>query len=244
MDEQTYEKAAEVENDHWWFRARRQILGAVIEAHLSAGDAPPRILEAGCGNGGNLELLARYGTVFAIEKDDGARARAAKRGVATVERGWLPDVIPFPRDSFDLIAALDVLEHVDDDAAALRVLSGYARAGGLILITVPAFRWLWSVHDTISHHLRRYTREQVTTLLEGAGLTVQYAGYFNFLLFPMAVASIQLGKLMPRDDYRGMHIPPAGINRSLERIFAVESRLVPRLRLPFGLSIVACATRR
>src|SRR6185295_8928433 len=120
MDEQTYQVAAEVENDHWWFRGRRRILAAVIETQLRAGHGPRRILEVGCGNGGNLELLARWGTVFAVEKDDTARARASRRGVATVERGWLPDTIPFPRRSFDLIVLLDVLEHVEDDTAAVR----------------------------------------------------------------------------------------------------------------------------
>ena len=151
--------------------------------------------------------------------------------------------IPFARNSFDLIAALDVLEHVEDDTAALRALGEWLSERGVLLTTVPAFQWLWSEHDVLSHHLRRYTRERLTTLLRDAGLNVLYSGYFNSLLFPLAVANIKLGKLVSRDAYRGLQIPARGVNRTLEWIFRVESRLVPRIRLPFGLSIVACASR-
>jgi SAM-dependent methyltransferase len=242
MEAQTYEIVARVEDDHWWFRARRQILAAVLDRYVPGGRSR-RILEVGCGNGGNLGLLAAYGSVFAVEKDDGARERAARRGIASVERGWLPDGIPFADSSFDVIAALDVLEHVDDDAAAVRALRDRLSAPGVLVATVPAFEWLWSEHDVSSHHLRRYTRGRFVTLLRSAGLRVLYSGYFNSLLFPLAVANVKLGKLASRDVHRGIHVPPRAMNRSLEWIFAIESRLVPRMRLPFGLSIVVCASR-
>jgi SAM-dependent methyltransferase len=243
MEEEFYDIAARIENDHWWFSGRRQVLAAVLDRHLPPHAAPRRILEVGCGNGGNLALLARFGRVFAIEKDDGARERAARRGIGTVERGWLPGAIPFNGSSFDLIAALDVLEHLEDDAGALRVLRERLSEGGMLLATVPAFQWLWSEHDVLSHHARRYTCRRFTTLLLQAQLKVAYCGYFNSLLFPLAVANITLGRLVSSDVRRGLKIPPLGSNRALQWIFSIEARLVRRLRLPFGLSIVACASR-
>ncbi len=243
MEAQTYEIAARVEDDHWWFRGRRQILTAVLDRYVPPGGASRRVLEVGCGNGGNLTLLAAYGSVFAVEKDDQARERAYSRGVGTVERGWLPDMIPFADTSFDVIAALDVLEHVDDEPAAVHALRDRLSGGGVLIATVPAFEWLWSAHDVSSHHLRRYTRGRLVTLLRSAGLRVLYCGYFNALLFPLAVVNVKLGRLVSRDVYRGIHVPPRAMNRALESIFTIESRLVPRMRLPFGLSIVACASR-
>jgi SAM-dependent methyltransferase len=243
MDEQAYEIAARVENDHWWYRGRREVLAAVLDRHLPPGDGRRRVLEVGCGSGGNLALLAGYGSLFAVEKDDRTRERAAMRGIGTIRRGWLPDAIPFAGNSFDLIAALDVLEHVEDDAGSLRALRGWLTPRGVLLATVPAFQWLWSEHDVLSQHVRRYTRAGFTTLLRDTGFDVRYCGYFNSLLFPLAVANITLGRLVSRDAHRGLQIPPRGVNRALAAIFALESRLVPRVTLPFGLSIVACATR-
>jgi SAM-dependent methyltransferase len=158
MERQAYDIAAGIENDHWWFSGRRRLLAAVLERHLPRSDAPRRILEIGCGNGGNLELLAGFGQVFAAEKDDAARERASARGIGHVERGWLPDAIPFGGESFDLIAAFDVLEHIEDDRGAVRALRDRLGARGVLIATVPAYRWLWSEHDTLSQHVRRNTQ--------------------------------------------------------------------------------------
>ena len=241
MQKRAYEIAARIENDHWWFSGRRSILAALLDRYLPPSATPRRILEVGCGNGGNLAFLAGYGNVFAVEKDDGARERAALRRIGTIERGWLPDALPFAGDTFDLIAALDVLEHVEDDAAAVRVLRARLNERGLLIVTVPAFQWLWSDHDVLSEHVRRYTRERFAELLLHAGLNVCYCGYFNSLLFPAAVASIVLGWLVS-GGHPGLRIPPRAINRALRSIFTIEARLVPRIELPFGLSIVACAS--
>lgn len=242
MQKQAYDIAAGIENDHWWFSGRRRLLAGVLQRYLPRGDGR-RILEVGCGNGGNLPLLAGFGQVFAAEKDDGARERASARGIGRVERGWLPDAIPFGSERFDLIAAFDVLEHIEDDGGAVGALRDRLSERGLLLATVPAYHWLWSEHDALSQHVRRYTSGGFDALLRGAGLNVLYCGYFNTLLFPLAVANIKLGGLVSNDVHRGLKTPSRGINRALEAVFALESRLVPRVRLPFGLSVVACASR-
>jgi SAM-dependent methyltransferase len=242
VETEAYSIAADVEEEHWWFCGRRAILRSVLNKLLTPSDVPRRILEVGCGNGGNLPLLAEYGQVTAVELDDRARARAAERGVAQLEKGWLPDGLPFNAPTFDLILALDVVEHVDDDSGAIRALQKILSPGGMLVITVPAYQWLWSEHDELTHHKRRYNLAQCKKLLAGNGLNVCYATYFNSLLFPLAVSHIKLHKYFSNDPYGGLRTPPPLINRLLLSTFALESRLIPGISIPCGISILVCAT--
>jgi SAM-dependent methyltransferase len=231
---EAYAAAAQVEDRHWWFCARREILRAVLDRQL-APMAGRTLLEVGCGNGGNLPLLARYGQVSAVETSPEARQRAAARGLARVEAGALPDALPFADMRFDVVAALDVLEHVEEEQAALAALRARLKAGGLLLLTVPAFAWLWSGHDELSHHQRRYTRPALAEKVRAAGFRVAHATYFNTLLFPLAVAHIKLGA-----PQAALRIPGAGANALLKCVFSLERHLAPALRLPFGVSILLC----
>jgi SAM-dependent methyltransferase len=237
MDADIYPAVAGIEDRHWWFRGRRAILARVLDRY--APPPPRRILEVGCGNGGNLPLLAKYGELSAAEVDDGARERAAARGLARIAKGRLPHGLPFLDERFDLIAALDVLEHVDDDAAALRALQARLDPGGVLVATVPAYSWLWSRHDEATHHKRRYTLPSFVAKVRAAGFAPLHASYFNTLLFPLAVAHIKL--VQPLAPGAGLALPPAPVNRALAALFAAERWMVPRLALPFGLSILACA---
>ncbi|MBI2318725.1 MAG: glycosyltransferase [Betaproteobacteria bacterium] len=190
MRPEAYSAAAQAEENHWWFAARREVLAAVLE-RLYVRAANPSVLEVGCGNGGNLAMLARYGALYATEIEDQARARATSRGIAVVENGWLPDGLPFAGALFDLVAALDVLEHVADDAAALAALGQRLKPDGLLFLTVPAYPWLWSPHDEFSQHKRRYTLGGMRSLVERCGLRVTYASYFNCLLFPFGAVAVR-----------------------------------------------------
>ncbi len=225
------------EGSHWWFVARRAILDRLIRTaiHLPA-DA--RILEAGCGTGGNLALLASHGKVDALERDTDARAHASALGLARVEGGSLPDAIGFEDERYDLIALLDVLEHVEEDGATLAALRARLARGGRILLTVPAMPWLWSEHDVLHHHKRRYTRHGLRRVAEAAGLKVEALGYFNSLLFPLAVGSRTLHRLLRRKGGLDRQPHPL-VNGALRRIFAWERHLLPRVRLPAGLSLYA-----
>jgi len=241
MEPQAYALASEVEERHWWFRGRRAVLRALLDRQVGGSRDPRQVLEVGCGNGGNLALLARYGEVFAVELDDAARERAARRGVATVEAGGLPGGLPFAGRRFDLVAALDVLEHVADDAAALGALADRLKPGGLLLLTVPAYRWMWGPNDDISRHVRRYAPAEARALVERAGLALDYFGHFNTILFPLAVAQVKLAPWLPGDRYAGLRLPPRPLNRLLEGAFALERFIAPRFALPYGLSLVALA---
>lgn len=237
MDRSAYASMSAQEGGHWWFVARRAILDMLIRNRI----APPhgaRILEAGCGTGGNLAMLARHGSVDALEYDGEARALADAQGVGRIEAGMLPDRIGFDGAHYDLIALLDVLEHVEEDRASLAALRARLVPGGRILLTVPAVPWLWSDHDVLHHHKRRYTLAGLRDVAEAAGLKVESIGYFNSLLFPLAMVMRTAHRLLRRTaplDAR----PSPPVNALLQRIFGWERHLLGRVRFPIGLSLYA-----
>lgn len=237
MDRSAYASLNAQEGRHWWFVARRAILETLIARRI-APKPGARILEAGCGTGGNLAMLAGHGRVDALEYDGEARAVASARGIGRIEPGMLPGRIGFGEDRYDLIALLDVLEHVDEDRASLAALGARLAPGGRILLTVPAVPWLWSDHDVIHHHKRRYTLEGLTAVAQGAGLRIESVGYFNSLLFPLAAAARGVQRLLGR---KGGHDaePSPTINALFTRIFGWERHLLGHVRFPIGLSLYA-----
>jgi SAM-dependent methyltransferase len=226
---------AEIDHDHWWFVARRRIIATLIESQTAL---PPdaRILEMGCGTGSNLALLQRYGRVDAVEPDDQARALSAKRSGLPVKGGLLPDGVALDDGAYDLIAMLDVLEHIPGDHEALVALRPKLAPGGRMLVTVPAMPWLWSAHDVVHQHYRRYTARTLRSTFEATGFRVRHLVYFNSLLFPLVVAARAVGKLTGHkggDDA----MPSKPVNAILQRVFASERYLVGRGSLPFGVSL-------
>lgn len=237
MDRAAYASMNAQEGDHWWFVARRAILASLIDRYIQPAQGA-RILEAGCGTGGNLDLLSRYGTLDALEYDAQARAIAAARGIARVEGGALPHAIGFGDTRYDLIALLDVLEHVEEDVGSLAALGARLAAGGRILLTVPAAPSLWSDHDVLHHHKRRYTQDSLSGVVAKAGLSIDAIGYFNSLLFPVAVAQRMAHRALGRSG--GLDARPAAwLNRALQGVFASERHLLGLVRFPIGLSLYA-----
>ncbi len=235
---------AEVEDAHWWFASRRAIVDHIIDRLNLPSDAA--ILEPGCGTGGNFAMLARRGHLFALDADESAVGFARARSLAEVERGALPDQIPFGDRRFDLILMTDVLEHLDDEAGALRALRARLCPGGWLLMTVPAMPWLWSDHDVTHHHRRRYGAKELRTLLRGAGLDVTYLSYYNFMLFPMIAGArilqrLQLRNRIEADGRHDLAMPSRSINVILQRIFSSERHLIGRARVPLGVSLIAVA---
>jgi SAM-dependent methyltransferase len=244
MDPSLYPRMAEVEDAHWWFASRRTIVDHILDRLDLPGDAA--ILEPGCGTGGNFAMLARRGQLFALDADESAVGFARARGLAQVERGALPDQIPFGDRRFDLIIMTDVLEHLDDEAGALRALRSRLCPGGWLLMTVPAMSWLWSDHDVTHHHRRRYGANELHTLVRAAGLDVTYLSYYNFMLFPIIAGARILQRLPQRNrvEVNGRHdlaMPSPSINAILQRIFSSERHLIGRARVPLGVSLIVVA---
>ncbi len=244
MDKDFYLQYASVEDKHWWFVGRRLIIDRVIRKLRLSRDS--EILEAGCGTGGNLRMLARHGNLSAMELDEIACKLANERQVVQVKLGSLPDNIPF-HDEYDLILLLDILEHLDDDVRALEALHSRLNPGGWLLITVPAYQFLWSEHDDINHHKRRYVLKGLKRVVMQAGYTVCYSSYFNTFLFPIVAGVRSLKKLLRIDSGSGssndLLLPPKPINQFLSLLFASERYLMDRFNLPFGVSILLLAQK-
>jgi SAM-dependent methyltransferase len=145
-----------------------------------------------------------------------------------------------PERHYDLIGAFDVIEHIEDDAAAISSIARRLKSGGRLVVTVPAHQWMWSAHDVVNHHKRRYSTRALRQLIEGSPLQLEAIGYFNSLLFPLAIAR-RLSPLRERADDE-LSLPPRPLNAALERAFASERHLVGRLPLPPGLSLFAVAS--
>lgn len=241
MERKVYEQMARLDGQHWWFTARRRILDGVIERIVQP---PPdaRILELGAGTGHNLSMLSRFGEVEASELDPVARELASERLGKPVVEAALPDLSMFPANSYDLVALLDVLEHVSDDRASLAAILHLLKPGGALLLTVPINPWMWSAHDAAHHHHRRYRKRVIDSLAKEAGYEIELLSPFNSLLFPPIAAVRLLGKLTGKDDSDDA-LPPAPVNRVLDRIFGLERGLVGRVPMPFGVSLVAVLRR-
>jgi SAM-dependent methyltransferase len=237
------------EQDNWWFVSRRRILLAVLRKFLPE---PGRleILDAGCGTGINLDYLAEFGTVTGVDSSEEAIQFCRRRGHEGVQRADLTRLDAFADGRFDLVTALDVVEHIDDDRAAVRELVRVVRPGGMLLVTVPAFPGLWSDHDEVNHHKRRYRGREIRDLLTSNGCELVRFTYMNTFLFPVAwlvrtwqqVRRRAFGppRHPPRTDFVDYH--PV-VNALLLATFTSEMPLVTSTGLPFGLSALCLARK-
>jgi SAM-dependent methyltransferase len=233
---------AATEDDLWWIVARRRSLRAALRK-LEPLPNGTRLLEAGCGLGGNLAMLEGFGRASAFESDAGARELARRKSAVHVSEGRLPADVPFEAESFDLVVALDVLEHIDDDLSGLRTLRDRLRPGGWMVITVPAFSFLWSHHDIVHHHKRRYRKQELIRLASETGRSPATATYFNTLPFPVIVMVRLFENLLLIRGVDDAVTPPTVVNRILMAIFASKCRLIRHMALPIWISLVLVARK-
>ena len=241
MDKAEYEKLAAREQVHWWHVSRRRILATALE-NLHLPDTA-RILEVGSGTGGNLRMLSNFGQLDAMEADGDARAIAAQATGVPIARGALPTDIPYPERTFDVVAAFDVIEHIDDDQHSVRALYSVTKPGGWFVSTVPAYGWMWSEHDELLHHKRRYTLGPYTSMIEAAGFRVRKGSYFNTFLFPLAAGVRLAQEILGKSANAERTVPRRTVNKILAAIFSAEAPLLRTLSFPFGMSILVIAQR-
>ncbi|MBL4799731.1 MAG: class I SAM-dependent methyltransferase [Oleispira sp.] len=229
---------AETESRHWWFLGRRAILTAILRKL----DLKPnsKILEVGCGTGGNLKMLAEFGKVSALEMDANAREIASEKtnNLYDIRDGRCPDDLPYKGERFDLICMFDVLEHIDKDTETLTAMKNLLTKDGRILMTVPAYQWLWGAHDEFLHHKRRYSATELRQKIIASGLQSLKLSYFNTILFPLAAVIRIKDKLLGNPTASGTSVPPHFINSFFRTLFGAERYLLKRFNLPFGVSLL------
>lgn len=243
-----YSEYYALEDQHWWFVGRRRIFLSLLDREFESRAADGRrALDVGCGTGTMLQHLSRYARVQGIDADPQAVAFCHERGLTDVRRVD-SGALPFADGSFDLVTAFDVLEHVEDDAGLLREMYRVANPGGVLLVSVPAYRFLWGAQDEISHHHRRYLARELRQRVTAAGFQLERVSYFNTLLFP-AIAALRLGRRLvrrrgPQEVRSDFGLTPPGlVNRILARLFGMEAALLRRMDLPVGVSVLALGRR-
>ncbi len=246
MEARQFDLHYQLEDEHWWFAARRKIVLDQLDL-LIPKCSFAKILDAGCGTGRMLQDLKKYGSVFGMDISPQAVAYAQSREneanqKAQISLGKLPSEIPFGNEKFDLITMLDVLEHLEEDERALHALRQRMTADGVLVITVPAFQSLWSGHDVVNHHQRRYRKKMLADLLKNSGFRIIKMTYFNALLFPIIAPLRILSRwaigLKPRSDLKSHS---KSMNYLLRMIMIPERLWLHKFSLPFGVSLLAIA---
>jgi SAM-dependent methyltransferase len=245
MEQTIYWKMHRLEREHWWFASRRSMIETVLHSRLKSIGSGSRILDAGCGTGGNLDLLSQLSCdVTGLEMEPGAAEIASLKSGKAVVIGSLPDQVPFRDESFDLIVLLDVLEHIEDDLGSLASLAAKLKPGGHLLITVPAFSFLWSDHDKSHHHKRRYRLPELVRKMRQCQLDPTYASYFNTWLFPLIALVRLLHKIRCFNTTDDLSMPYPFLNKLLTHIMSSEKHILKRGKLPFGVSIMAIGQKQ
>ncbi len=244
MEAAEYELMFTIESRYWWFVGKRWLVMRMLSRHLPAGSL--KGLDVGCGTGRTLMALARFGEITGCDIAEPALAFCRSRGLANVVLQPRPDRLPFEESRFDFLTALDVVEHVENDAGMLSDMLRVLHPGGLALITAPAHPSLWSVHDDSLHHKRRYTREDLSEKVRAAGFEVLRITHMNALLLPLIVPVRKLRDLLkrgqpPTSDFN-LNLP-GPLNALFKAAFCAEWGILRFAPLPFGLSLLCIARR-
>jgi SAM-dependent methyltransferase len=243
MDERFHPFEKEVEEWHWWYQVRRDILDRKL-APLGLDPARAQLLDVGCGTGGASLTLSKYGRVTGVDRAPQSFAISMDRPYAHRVVARFGEPLPLAADAFDVVCALDIIEHLDDDLAGARELYRVCKPGGTAVLFAPAFQFLWGYNDVFSHHKRRYTEAQLRDVLERAGFHVADSGYFNMVLFLPTLGARLLQRVFPKlTDGMEHSTRPSPLNGVLAALFRAELPLLDRTRLPVGTSTYCIAKK-
>jgi SAM-dependent methyltransferase len=242
-DEAYFDRMAAFARTHWWYQGRRELVSVLLGGQLAPGSS---VIDVGCGTGDNLGTLEALagGPVTGVELSEHAIKRAPAGPVGTRVGIALAEHLPYRDAAADVLTSMDVIEHLDDDRVALAEYHRVVRPGGWLLLTVPAYQWLWSVHDETAAHRRRYSRARLEEAVGGAGFVVERTSYFNSFLVPPAAAlrRTPLRRFASDNDEEVGQASPF-VSKVMAGLSGLERRVIRRRRMPFGLSIILLARR-
>lgn len=221
-----------LEQEHWWYQARRDIVATLIDTIATTKN--PSIVSIGCGNGTELQFLQSKGRVTGLDIDSQVVTHCKAKGFDVIQADLLNNALS---ERFDIVVAMDIVEHIKDDQKAIQALYALLKPGGSVIITVPAFPFLWTELDELTDfpHHRRYTRASLKKIIKKQGMQVTLCSYYNFCLFPLIV----LTKLLKTSAEKQLQLPHRFFNSIFYHIFAVERFLLTWISLPWGGSLVA-----
>jgi SAM-dependent methyltransferase len=243
MNISEYAEMYKLESFYWWFVARRRLLESLVE-EVASEKKTPRILDIGCGTGINFSVLSKFGNTFSSDFSEEALGFCKSRGIDNLVRSYV-ESLPFVDSSFDLVTALDMLEHIDDDLAGMDELMRVMADDGTLLITVPAYGFLWSEHDEALHHRRRYAASELRNKLTNSGFEVERITYYiTFLFFPILFMRFAQSLSKKSIHAKTSHvILPKWLNSLLISVLGLERVLLRWVNFPFGVSIVCLAKK-
>jgi SAM-dependent methyltransferase len=248
MEQEHQQRYYDLGRSYWWLAGKYRIIADAVRRHfpVAVSSRRGRILDLGCGPGNLLDYLAPHGDVFGSDFSHDALRFCAGRGFARLFRADFHS-LPLRADSFDVVTCIDVLEHLLDDRKAIRELVRILRPGGVLVVSVPAFMFLWGDHDTMYGHHRRYTTGEMRQRFAAAGLRVHKLSYFEplFLLPLWAYRNVKKlfgggGRLEQRDDFVTL---PGPLNTLLCHLIAAERFPLRYLNFPFGVTLLAVASK-
>ena len=242
MNIEMYRIFFNIQKQHWWFVTKKDIILDTIGRHLKLKFSS-MILDIGCGSGLMLNDLEKIGQTNGMDMSNEAIQFSKEIFNGPVKQGSLPNQVPYPESAFELITALDVIEHIDDDVASLEAIKRLLSTSGKAVITVPAYMFLWSEFDEMNEHKRRYTLTELQQKLITAGFHIEKISYFNTLLFPIVYIVRKVNNILGRDGASDVDMPGGIVNHSLKTIFGIEKFLLRFCRLPFGVSILAVVSK-
>ena len=251
MKHEEYERMYRFEDRYWWFVARRHLIATLLADHIPK-DGSSTILDIGCGTGAMLDELAPFGRVVGADFAPEALGFCRSRGERIGRRYNLARAdacrLPFASDRFDVVTAMDIIEHIDRDKDAVSEIARVLKPGGRLLATVPAYMSLWSEHDVALHHYRRYRAPEFKDIAQRAGLTVEKISYTLTSLFPLVWVFRQVANSLRRGRRNGSaqaHLVrfPDPINAALLSLVQAETGIIRHANLPFGVTIVLVARK-
>jgi SAM-dependent methyltransferase len=245
MREEIYSMMANIEDRHWWFRAKRRIIRTLIDRYApdQAGRDRLSLVDIGCGTGGLLAETQDTFDVLGLDSAEAARDACRARGFDALQC-WLPNSLPVEFASADICILSDVLEHLTDDRGTVEAVADRLRPGGIVVCTVPAHPWLWTRRDDAHEHKRRYTRPEFEALFSTDLYDPVFVGWYMSWLLPLMLAERIARKLTGDPEIDDLTLPSKPLNEVLYTVFAAERHTLGRIPFPIGASIVSVHRRR